>query len=128
MEVSRVEGKLIFQQKSTHTRLLALKQALYFLSKFNWQIVYLKSAESLFIIFRCEDHRCMDPGQCCDPTIDPSCTILRDCCRTLIESGRQFYKLGVERRNKEDLKFLHSTIYTVIGQFLGHYMKTRIKI
>lgn len=64
---------------------------------------------------RCEDRRCMDPSLCCDPNLDPTCTILQDCCLALIESGRQFYKLGVERRNNQDLKFLHSTIYTVSG-------------
>ena len=58
----------------------------------------------------------MDPGQCCDPDLDPSCPVLQDCCVALIESGRQFYKLGVERRNNQDLKFLHSTIYTVSGK------------
>jgi hypothetical protein len=57
----------------------------------------------------------MDPAQCCDPNLDASCPVLQDCCVALIESGRQFYKLGVERRNNHDLKFLHSTIYTVTG-------------
>jgi hypothetical protein len=57
----------------------------------------------------------MDPAKCCDPNLDPACLAVHDCCVTLIESGRQFYKLGVERRNNQELKFIHSTIYTVTG-------------
>ena len=68
-------------------------------------------------IFRCENHRCLDPAQCCDPNLDPSCPYLNECCVPLIENRRHYYKMGVERRNNQDLKFIHSTIYTVTGEF-----------
>ena len=58
----------------------------------------------------------MDPGLCCDPDIDTNCTVVPVCCMALLESNRHFYQLGMEKRNKEDMRLLHSTIFTVIGK------------
>lgn len=78
--------------------------------------------------FRCEDHRCMDPSVCCDPNLDPSCNVLRDCCIPIIETGRQFYKLGIEKRKSQDLEFLHSTVTVIIGLFLPYWVSTCLNI
>ena len=70
----------------------------------------------MFLHCRCDDHRCMDPALCCDPDIDANCTVVPICCLALLESNRHFYQLGMEKRNKEDMRLLHSTIFTVIGE------------
>jgi len=77
----------------------------------------IKDLALWFEIYRCEDQRCLDPSVCCDPNLDPSCNVIRDCCIPIIEAGRQFYKLGIEKRKSQDLEFLHSTVTVIIGTF-----------
>jgi len=65
----------------------------------------------------CLDGRCMDPSLCCDPLIHLNCTVIRDCCRPLIESNRHHYRLGIG--SQHEIRFLHSTIYIIVGCILA---------
>jgi len=66
----------------------------------------------------CHDGRCMDPTLCCDPLIHPNCTgVVPDCCKALLESNRHYFQYGRER--EQEIRFLHSTIYTIIGCVLA---------
>ena len=55
----------------------------------------------------------MEPTHCCDPQLNASCPFVPQCCAALIESNRRFYRQGVT--DSHDIRFLHSTIYTIIG-------------
>ena len=50
----------------------------------------------------------------CDPLIHLNCTVIRDCCRPLIESNRHHYRLGIG--SQHEIRFLHSTIYIIVGK------------
>ncbi len=89
---------------------------------------------------RCADGRCMDPALCCAPQVGAgdggtsagvfftNCTYVPSCCLALLEANRHFYQLGRDSRNKEDLKFLHSTIFTVIGGGLFLQWRSRFSL
>ena len=63
----------------------------------------------------------MDPSLCCDPHIDPNCTVVPSCCLALIESNRHFYMLGMEKRNELDGRSSRDSVtaYIIIGCFMA---------
>ena len=47
--------------------------------------------------------------------VDPTCSVIPECCRALLEANRYFYMLGRDSRTEGEMRALHATIYTIVG-------------